>query len=53
MDMNELLRQHQIALINASPRGVQSDQQVPRILVAFYAQRIRCLRANWGLPLAF
>ena len=53
MDMNELLRQHQIALFNSGPRGEQRDQRVPRILAAFYAQRIRCLRAKWGLPLTF
>jgi len=51
MDMNELLRQHQIAMIRAC-RGMR-DQQVYRILAAFYAEQIRRLRASWGLPLAF
>ena len=53
MDMNELLRQHQIALFNAGSAGIRPDRQVCRILAAFYSLCIRSLRVSWGLPLAF
>jgi len=53
MDMNELLRLHQVAMFKAQGSCRRADRQVHRILVAFYALRIRSLRASFGLPLAF
>jgi hypothetical protein len=52
MDMNELLREHQISLLRASA-GRREHALVSRILAAFYALRIRSLRASWGLPQVF
>jgi len=48
MDLNELLKQHQIALINAEQHG--SGQGKSNLcLVGHYAKRIKALRAELGV----
>jgi hypothetical protein len=49
MDMNELLRQHQIALINAENGHFGGTDHGFR-LVHHYARRIARLRTELGVP---
>ena len=48
MDMNELLRQHQIALINAGNGQIEYSGQGFR-MVRHYARRIARLRSELGV----
>ena len=48
MDMNQLLFQHQIALLNASQTVLPALQHGLNDVVADYALRIRNLRAKLG-----
>jgi len=48
MDMNELLRQHQIALINAGNGQIEYRDQGSR-MVEHYARRIARLRSELGV----
>jgi len=48
MDLNELLKQHQIALINAEQHG-SGQGKSNFCLVGHYAKRIRSLRAELGV----
>jgi hypothetical protein len=49
MDMNELLRQHQIALINADNDHCGARDHDFR-MVKHYARRIALLRTELGVP---
>lgn len=49
MDLNELLRQHQIALIN-DDHALCSARNSSLSLVRHYARRIADLRSELGVP---
>lgn len=49
MDLNELLRQHQIAVINAENNQFGGKDH-SFCLVRHYARRIRRMRSELGMP---
>jgi hypothetical protein len=50
MDLNQLLHQHQVALINLDEAHSEDDRMSRFDLVGHYAKRIREFRAGVGLP---
>jgi hypothetical protein len=50
MDLNQLLHQHQRALMNADGAASLEDRQSYFDLVGYYASRIRKFRERLGLP---
>lgn len=49
MDMNELLRREQIALMHAEGNQLDMDKTVFEELATYYASRIKSLRSNLGV----
>ena len=50
MDLNQLLANHQIALMNQRSAKSMQDRATYFDLVGYYAERIRKLRGTAGLP---
>jgi len=50
MDLNQLLYQHQIAVMNQQHSRSAEDQATYFNLVEYYSKRIREFRAGAGLP---
>jgi hypothetical protein len=50
MDLNQLLHQHQVALINLGEAHTEDDRMSRFDLVGQYAKRIREFRVGAGLP---
>ena len=53
MDLNQLLSQHQIALINGRPEVAQDVRRFAAASAAFYAERIAQARAALGRSAPF
>lgn len=49
MDLNQLLYQHQLALLNQQHGASLADQTAYRDLAGFYAARIRLARNSLGV----